>query len=149
MPTRQQWLMLLLGADGGPFDVDQVRAMKGMFLLSRRPGHPASALYRFDQSDYGPFDFNVYRDLDALRIDGLVHAESIPGSSRRLYRLTDAGCEQFDSLVEQVAPDELAAVAEVKRHVTALTFRSLLSDIYARFPEFRERSMTPEARIPA
>jgi hypothetical protein len=147
--SRQQWLLLLLGVDGGSFDVDQVRAMKGMFLLSREPGHPVAALYRFDPYDYGPFDSNVYRDLDTLRIAGLVAVQSIPGSRRRVSCLTDNGRAQFDALVDQVTSDEFAAVAAVKRHVTSMSFSSLLSDIYARFPEYRERSLAPEARIPA
>jgi uncharacterized protein len=149
MLSRQQWLLLLLGMDGGPFDMDQVRAMKGMFLLSREPGHPVALQYRFDPYDYGPFDSNVYRDLDALRIDGLVRAEAIPGSRRRVYRLTAKGRNLFDVLAGRLGPDEIAAVAAANRHVTSLSFGSLLADIYTRFPEFRERSVAPEARIPA
>lgn len=146
MKPRQQWLLLFLGADGGSYKVDQVRAMKGLFLLSKEPGHPASALYSFDPYDYGPFDSTVYRDLDALQEDGLVKVTQHLGSRKRDFELTERGKAAFEALKRQTSSEAYEPVAAVKRHVTSLGFSALLADIYGRFSEYRDRSIAPEAR---
>src|SRR3712207_1481614 len=120
MQPRQQWLLLFLGADGGTFEVDQVRAMKGLFLLSQEPNHPTAGLYRFDPYDYGPFDSRVYRDLDTLRLEGLATVKICPGSTKRVYRLTEEGRRRFEETKRQTSVEDFQAVARAKQRVTSL-----------------------------
>lgn len=147
MLTGHQWLLLFLGAEGGTLEeVDQVRAMKGLFLLSKLPDHPVADIYDFEPYDYGPFDSKIYRDLDALKVAGLVEVIRYAGSTKRGFRLTSKGRERLDELRAQLSSEERDKVSEVKKHVTSLTFDALLKDIYDRFPEFRERSVARVAR---
>ncbi len=146
MNPRQQWLLLLLGAPGGSHGVDQVRAMKGLFLLAMEPGHPAASLFTFEAYDYGPFDSSVYRDLDAFEAEGLVTVTRFPSTRRRVFDLTDRGRVRYRELTETMAEADLETVARVKARVTSLSFTELLREIYTSFPEFRERSVALEAR---
>ncbi len=141
MLRRQDWLLLFLGAEGGQHLTDQIRVMKGMFLLDRSAGHPAQELYQFDAYAYGPFDSAVYRDLDALQLQGLVHVTRHMGSSRRTYELTDAGRERFAELVESTPPAQFALVQDAKVRVTSLGFEELLEQIYEEYPDYAEKSV--------
>lgn len=140
LQSRHQWLLLFLGAEGGMFAPDQVRVMKGLFLVSRSPGHPTAELYDFKAYDYGPFDSRVYRDLDALRIDGLVRVQQ-DGTTRKEYYLTDEGRAAFEDLHTTTPQDQYAAVVDAKRRVTSVGFDALLQDIYQRYPEYADRSV--------
>jgi uncharacterized protein len=138
--ARRQWLLLFIGAVGGAYPLDQIRIMKGMFLIDQTPGHPASGMYRFDPYDYGPFDSDVYRDLDALEVDGLVEVHRSRGSNRRTYSLTDSGRSTFRELVNGIPKNEYESVEAVKLRVTSLGFEALLHEIYREFPTYAVNS---------
>jgi hypothetical protein len=91
MLNRADWILLFLGSDAGPYPSDQVRVMKGLFLLSQDPAHPLNSQYRFEAYDYGPFDAMVYRDLDSLQLEGLISVQRWAESTRKTYGLTDRG----------------------------------------------------------
>ncbi len=141
MLRRQDWLLLFLGAEGGHLPTDQIRVMKGMFLLDRTDEHPAQGLYHFEAYDYGPFASAVYRDLDALQLQGLVHVTRHIGTSRKTYELTAAGREKFAELADSTEPDDLELVREAKQRVTSLGFEELLEQIYEEYPEYAEKSV--------
>lgn len=145
MQPRQTWLLLFLGADGCEHDTDQVRVMKGLFLLSQTDGHPAREVYEFEPYDYGPFDGRIYRDLEALRLDGLVRVIQA-GGSRKVYRLTEEGRRRFEELRAMTREEETEPVVEAKRRVTSMDFDALLADIYRRFPEFAVNSVARVAQ---
>lgn len=146
MRTRTDWLLLFLGADGGPYPADQVRIMKGLFLLAADGRHPASIFYRFEPYDYGPFDSRVYRDLDALQLEGLIDVQRSPGSSRKTYHLTEEGRRRYRVLCDLVSPSDLAAVRVAKTRVTSLSFDELLSAIYIEHPAFATNSVARVAQ---
>jgi hypothetical protein len=70
---RRDWLLLFIGAPGGPYSTDQIRVMKGMFLVSKEGPDDLRDLYNFEPYDYGPFDTTIYHDLDTLELEGLIH----------------------------------------------------------------------------
>lgn len=140
MPSRTDWLLLLIGAQGGDYQLDQVRVMKGLFLLSR-DGGPLEGQYQFSAYDYGPFDSRVYRDLDELQAQGLVAVSHAGIGRRRNYDLTHSGRVRYVDLQGQMTHAALAEVAAVKSSVTTNTFEELLADIYGRFPEYATRSV--------
>lgn len=148
MATRRGWLLLFLGVDGGTHGTDQIRVMKGPFLLSQTAGQPVQNLYRFEPYDFGPFDSSVYRDLDALQLEGPVDVEARLGSSRKTYRLTEAGKERFVALVPTVADidaEELALIRAAKHRVTSLDFDELLAQIYEEYPSYAVQSIAQVA----
>ena len=140
MTERQAWLLLFLGSEAGSHPVDQVRAMKGMFLIDQELFPPDRRLYRFDAYDYGPFDSTVYRDLDSLKISGKVEITPIPGSNRRIYALSNKGQEAFDKIASNKSASEMDSVQKIKKRVTSLGFEDLLREIYQEYPAYAVNS---------
>ena len=93
MTSRQVWLLFALAhRNGKPMTPAQIQ--KAMFLMSAE----ASALvdqpfYKFVPYNYGPFDAQVYHDLDSLSESGCVAATHFPGRSWKLYAITPAGLD--------------------------------------------------------
>lgn len=138
MLTRTDWVLLFLGADGGPHPCDQVRIMKGMFLLSQTAALPLEGSYRFESHEAGPFDPQVDRDLDTLQLARLVSVQRFPGKVRRLYELTDQGWQRFAELKGSVPRQQLETVESVKRQVTSQSIDELLEQIATEFPDYVE-----------
>jgi uncharacterized protein len=141
MQKRQQWLTVFLASPGGQYYTDQIRIMKGMFLLSQEGPGELRKLYDFTPYHYGPFNTSVYHDLDALEADGLVRHDLVAGgSNRRRYAVTDKGRQAVSAMVG-LGRRELEAVQSVKRHVTSLSFLDLLKDVYQRYPDYAVNSV--------
>jgi hypothetical protein len=47
--------------------------------------------YKFEPHDYGPFNENIHRDLDALAADGAIFMESVPMRRWPVYAITPEG----------------------------------------------------------
>lgn len=141
---RRRWVLVFfdgLPSDGDP--LDQIRVMKGMFLLSQHPDHPIhqQQMYEFEPYDWGPFDSTVYRDLDVLQVRGFLTAHRAPKSSQIRYGLTAAG-EIEAARFRQSQPDALIALVDaVRLRVVSQTFRALLTDIYEAFPDYAVKSL--------
>ena len=138
MLTRTDWTLLFLGADGGPHPCDQVRIMKGMFLLSQTASLPLGGAYRFESHEAGPFDPQVDRDLDTLQLARLVSVQRFLGKVRRLYELTDQGWQRFAELKGSLPREQLAALESVKRQVTSQSIDELLDHIATEYPDYVE-----------
>ena len=141
MVRRDEWLLLFIGLPGGSYPVDQIRIMKGMFLLSQEGPREVRGLYRFLPYHYGPFDTGVYTDLDALESRGLIRSDIASGSNRRIYGMTERGRVMSAALEKQVSATALESVRAIKRHVMSLSFLALLQDVYERYPAYAVRSI--------
>lgn len=140
MLTRQDWLLLFIGSPGAQFHADQIRIMKGMFLLSKEGPSEVQDLYAFEPYDYGPFDVGIYHDLDAAQAQGLIQSRTVGGTNRRVFQLTSTGEARAAEFRRQASQAALRAVEEVKKLVTSLSFTDLLSYVYERHPEYAVRS---------
>lgn len=138
--NRSSLLLAFLACPSDGHEVDQIRIMKGMFLLSKEGPPEVRDLFAFQPYYYGPFDKRVYADLDALESAGLVASEQFPGQNRRIFRTTPAG-ERRAREVEAALPPEVATkVREVKRLATSMSFLQLLRYVYDRHPAYAARS---------
>lgn len=140
MMTRRDWLLLFLDLPGGPYEMDQLRAMKGMFLFNQEAQIAKSETYDFSAYSYGPFDSAVYRDLDGLEADGLLTKRPASGN-RRIFALTQAGSDHAQQLSVGVAAGVLEQLTEIKRLVTSLSFTDLLRNVYSRYPDYAVRTV--------
>ena len=141
MLRRRDWLLLFIADPEGPFSTDQIRVMKGMFLLSKQRCDALQSLYTFEPYDYGPFDKHVYYDLDRLETEGLIVSEPVPHTNRRTFRLTRRGRERVEDLETVVPRAARVAVTEVKELVTSMGFMPLLRYVYEKYPEYAARSV--------
>lgn len=138
---RMDWLLLYIGLPAGPYPVDQLRAMKGLFLFSKEGPKEAADLYHFEAYDYGPFDVQIYHDVSSLTDNGLVYVEREVGTSQRIYRLTAKGEKRLASLVAQANTGGLDVLAQIKKLTTSLSFLELLRHVYGKYPEYAVRSV--------
>jgi len=136
---RRDWLLLFLGAPGGPYPTDQIRVMKAMFLVSKEGPDDLRDLYSFEPYDYGPFDTTIYHDLDALEEAQLISSETL-GTSRRIYRLTRKGVDRTAAIEGEAGGAALDFIRRTKRTVTSLSFLDLLRSVYEKYPDYAVRS---------
>lgn len=141
MLDRRDALVLFIAAPGGHFPVDQIRVMKGLFLWSQEGPEDAQSMYHFEPYDFGPFDTDVYRDLDGLESEGLLRVEHMPGTRQRRYTLTPKGQLVADQIRANADATRLGQIESIKRSVTSLGFEGLLRDIYQRYPEYATKSV--------
>jgi hypothetical protein len=63
-----------------------VQIQKAMFLIGMEAKQFVEpGFYKFVPYNYGPFDANVYHDLDELVAKGLVAVDSFPGRTWKTY----------------------------------------------------------------
>ena len=136
---RLKVLLLFLSEEAGQYPSDQVRIMKGLFLLSR-PNHVLDGEYKFVPYSYGPFDPQVYRDINSLWLSGLIEVRANSGSTR-IHTLTPEGSKLTHSLRAEFSKQQLSDIRAAKERVSQKPFRRMLEDIYQEYPEFSENSV--------
>jgi hypothetical protein len=141
MTTRHEWLLLALAHRNGQ-PMTPVQIQKAMFLMGMEAKKLVGpGFYQFVPYNYGPFDANVYHDLDGLVLKGMVTAESFPGRSWKMYNVTAAGlvaANRVRSSANETAVDFLGKVVE---WVSSMSFPQLVRAIYAKYPAFRANSV--------
>ena len=138
--ARKDWLLMALALrEGAPMDPAQVQ--KAMFLLGRQMADEVGPeFYRFRPYNYGPFDSDIYTDLQHMAGNGLI---TIAQSSRgtRSFSVTPAGLREGTELVRSLDPVARTYLKKVVDWVCSLRFADLVRAIYDRYPEFRRNSV--------
>jgi uncharacterized protein YwgA len=134
-------LIVLSLAEGGPFTPVQVQ--KSLFLASDKVADAFrhDSRYDFQPYDYGPFDWQVYSDVEELQRRGLVQINQQPGTRWRTYAATERGVAQGRHLARQLTGQQRAVLEKIASLVRSLSFNDLVSAIYRAYPEMRERSV--------
>src|SRR2546426_9778902 len=113
---RPMWILALLGARGTQSEFEPVqgslRLMKELFLLGKTANLPD--FYEFVPYRYGPCSFDVYRDLDWLKKEGLVQEVPTPGSPYPTFRVSNAGKDLAMLSFEMLPKDAKGAMVRVK-----------------------------------
>jgi hypothetical protein len=140
--SRDQVALVVLSfANGGPFTPVQIQ--KAMFLASDKAADAFSrnSTYDFQPYDYGPFDRQVYFDIEDLEKRGLAQINQAPGSRWRTYAATQEGVAEGRRLTASIDDDDLAVIERIVNLVRSLSFNELVSAIYKAYPPMRARSV--------
>jgi hypothetical protein len=134
-------LIVLALANGESFTPVQIQ--KSLFLASDKV---ASAFrhdsrYDFQPYDYGPFDRQVYSDVEALERKGLAQVNQQPGSRWRTYVASPRGIAEGYRLAERLTGEQREILGTIVKLVRSLSFNDLVSAIYRAYPNMRERSV--------
>ena len=140
MTRRQDWLLLALAHRKG-LPMTPVQIQKTMFLMSAEAKqHVGGGFYKFIPYNYGPFDSDVYSDLDLLELHGLV-ASAATSRGWKTYAVTPAGLTASGSIEPAADARAVGYLKQVVDWVCSLSFPALLRAIYAKYPKYKANSV--------
>jgi uncharacterized protein len=139
---REQIALVVLSlANGEPFTPVQIQ--KAMFLASDKVAGAfrTHSRYDFQPYDYGPFDWQVYADIEALAKEGMAQVNQQPGTRWRTYSATEAGIALGQHYAERLSDEQRIVLEKIAKLVRSLSFSELVSAIYKAYPPMRARSV--------
>jgi hypothetical protein len=138
MTRRELILAGLAAAHGGGYTSVQVQKL--FFLLDRNiPKHTGGPHFNFAPYNYGPFDKELYVELEALEADGLVAIT--PEHSWSVFSLTERGLAEGSKALNTLPTPVRQYMEQISDFVRSLSFPQLVSAIYKAYPEMRENSV--------
>jgi uncharacterized protein YwgA len=141
MPSNSDWLLIALAASKRG-RLTPVQVQKTLFLFGRgAPDHVGKEFYEFQPYDYGPFSETIYRDLGALAESGAIVMEPAPHGRWQVYTITAEGERRGEQAMNELDPKLADYAKRVVDWVTSKSFPDLVRAIYARYPEFKARSV--------
>jgi uncharacterized protein (DUF488 family) len=130
MITRQRILLSLIEQGRVP---KRTQLMKWLFLLRHEaPETVGESFYEFVPHKYGPFSFQVYREISALESAGFLKADElvIPAKRRREARAE----------VRKLPTRTATGIDRILRKYGKRSLDKLLDDVYERYPWYASRS---------
>jgi len=138
--TRSELVLAALASGGENAHYEPVQVQKLLFLIDREAADYIDGVrFDFRAYDYGPFDREVYVELDALANQGLVRIE--PRESRRVYSLSHAGYQAGQQYLADTEEPARGYFRRAADWVRALTFSQLVSAIYRQYPDMAVNSI--------
>jgi uncharacterized protein len=138
---REEIALVMLSLADGDGRFTPVQIQKALFLASDRGRSAFRSEYHFEPYDYGPFDRQVYLDVEGLEESGLAQIEQSPGRGWKTYAATTAGRREAARLVNALTPAQLELFQKIVTLVRKLSFNELVSAIYRAYPPMRARSV--------
>ena len=136
---RRDWLLAAI-ATAGDRGLTPIQIQKAMFLLKKEaPDYVGERFYDFVPYNYGPFSSVIYGDVDGLVFAGAV-LES-PSGRYSVYRATESGQERAAASLERIDKRARQYLETMVSWVSNVDFRQLLRSIYAKYPEYAEKSV--------
>jgi hypothetical protein len=146
---RSDVLLLLLRAVGDVFG--RTRLVKLLFLTGKETNatRVVPDFFRHFAYNYGPFDDEIFRDVEALAQHGLVDARApldlIPGKRHvdAVYRLTPKGKKYAEALAraEASAPGLVGELKVLALKYGRLSLDDLVRHVYETYPEYTTESL--------
>ena len=134
--------MLAAMSPAGTGSFSPVQVQKLFFLLDENVAVQTNGPhFNFEPYDYGPFDKDVYLELENLQSDGLAEILMPSGPGSRIYKLTDEGFRTGERSFEELPEDIRRYIGEAVNFVRSLSFAELVSAIYKAYPEMRVNSV--------
>jgi hypothetical protein len=138
--NRSEIVLAGLAAAGENATFTPVQVQKLFFLLDREA---ASVLegphFNFQPYDYGPFDREVYSELEDLSRRNLVLVHN--AGRYRLYQLSQEGFQQGEEILDDLAANAQDYITSISEWVRKLSFQQLVASIYNRYPEMKAKSV--------
>jgi uncharacterized protein YwgA len=141
-PERLDRYVLAVLSTAGGAEWTPVQLQKMFFLLDKTIG-PAlgGPKFNFEAYDYGPFDAEVYRQVELLASYGEAMVLQPLSGGMRTYRLTPSG--QTNGALELRKLDSTLwdYIASMSAWVRSLSFQQLVRAVYDKFPDMRANSI--------
>ncbi|MEO1015353.1 MAG: hypothetical protein AAFX08_09240 [Pseudomonadota bacterium] len=140
--TDRQRSMLAALAANDDATYAPVQVQKLFFLIDENlAADLGGKLFSFEPYDYGPFDKNVYAELEALERAGLVEIVNRASRRSRRYRLTAAGNALGGEACAVLRPEVQDYLRNAAKWVCSLSFAELVGAIYKAYPRMKQNSI--------
>jgi uncharacterized protein len=138
--NRGEIVLAGLAAAGENATLTPVQVQKLFFLLDREAAPVLEGPhFNFQAYDYGPFDRDVYSELEELARQNFVVVHNT--GRYRLYQLSQEGFQQGDEILDGLAANAQDYITSVAEWVRKLSFQQLVASIYNRYPEMKAKSV--------
>ncbi len=136
---------ILLASLHGSYSFSPVQVQKLLFLIDKNLSPAVGGpFFEFRPYDYGPFDKNVYLELEKLSSQGLVGITYGNSASQRWYSLTPEGDREASCIINTLDENHQNYMRSLSDFVRRLSFRDLVSAIYKAYPETKVNSVFAE-----
>jgi hypothetical protein len=135
---------IILAAMASSKDVDYspVQIQKLLFLLDKKlPSYLDGPHFSFVPYDYGPFSIEIYQLMDEFDSSGEVNILPSVTAGIKKFRLTSAGQQAGEKLLENLDPKISEYMGKLSEFVRSLSFAELVSTIYNEYPEMKKNSV--------
>jgi uncharacterized protein YwgA len=135
--SPKEWTLLVINyadKDG----LAPVKLQKTLFLLKQ--AYKFNKFYSFKPYNYGPFDIKIYEDVGELIEKGYVQKVSTNLSWSK-YLITDEGSKIVHTLESRISKKQLSYVLKLVKWIEPLSFTTLITSIYKRYPRYRKNSV--------
>jgi uncharacterized protein YwgA len=142
MLTNRQKLILAALATNSTTRFAPVQVQKIFFLIDNNIANDIGGKqFNFAPYDYGPFDKDVYLELNELSKLGFVTIDNPAGTTTRKYSLTELGVSQGRQGLMTHSDRAQKYIPDVVSWVSKLGFAELVGAVYQAYPEMRVNSI--------
>lgn len=139
-PRQRIVLAALASRQGCKFAPVQVQKL--FFLLDENIADEIGGKqFNFEPYDYGPFDKEVYRELDQLKELGLVEILNPHHRALRRYVVAPEGQKVGEDVAGGLSDRAVGYFGRVSDWVRSLSFAELVGSIYKEYPAMKEKSI--------
>ncbi len=139
---KQQIVLAAMAAGGENASFNPAQIQKLLFLIDNEiPEWIDGPHFDFKPYEYGPFDRMVYTIVESLHSAGNVNVDRTGQYPQ--YALTPQGYRQGIEVQGKMPTFASAYLVEAAVWIRTLTFRQLLTAIYAEYPEMAVNSSLP------
>lgn len=136
----REYVLAALALQGPDATLTPVQVQKLFFILDKEiPALTGGPYFNFKPYDYGPFDPEVYREIELLQFGSLAVIQS-RGKSRT-YMLSTDGIREGLNFASKLPQPAQAYIKRVGEFVRRLSFSKLVSSIYKQYPEMKANSV--------
>lgn len=135
-------LILATLASAGDSKYTPVQIQKIFFLIDRQLGKKIGGpFFNFKPYHYGPFDKDLYNQLQELTKEGLVQTNLNPLNSLTKFSLTETGRLKGQKELRRISSKERDFIVTLNAYVRSMTFSQLVASIYKAYPEMKKNSI--------
>jgi len=138
---RKDYVLAALAASAGA-TFDSVHIQKLLFLLDEEIAPLIGGKkFNFRPHDYGPFDQDVYHELEQLAAEELVEIDCAAGFALRRYHTTTKGQSKGEAVLKELGSDVSDYMRDLSVWIRKQSFNQLVSFVYAKYPNMKVNSV--------
>ncbi len=143
--TRAEVVLVAMAAEEPSRAYDSLRIQKLLFLIDAEiPDLVGGPHFDFSPYNYGPFDKELFGELDELKRRGWV-AEGVRNGYAE-YALTPQGRVGAGRAREGLSQGARDFMEDAAKWLRLSTFRNILTTIYEKYPEMARNSVAPDLK---